>query len=55
MRFSIGEVITEKDGMVDGKTFHGISKSRHIPNTSYYKILRFKHAVTKRVRRIMEC
>jgi hypothetical protein len=39
----MGEVITEKNGVIEGKTFHSISKSRHIPNTKLYKILRYKH------------
>ena len=52
---TVEEVITEKDGLRDAQTFHGISKSKHIPNTAHYKILRYKHADTKRIRRIMEC
>eukprot|EP00350_Pseudokeronopsis_sp_OXSARD2_P004092 CAMPEP_0170558460 /NCGR_PEP_ID=MMETSP0211-20121228/35550_1 /TAXON_ID=311385 /ORGANISM="Pseudokeronopsis sp., Strain OXSARD2" /LENGTH=113 /DNA_ID=CAMNT_0010870411 /DNA_START=282 /DNA_END=619 /DNA_ORIENTATION=+ len=50
-----GEIVTEKDGQQEMKTFHGVSKSKHIPNTTHYKILRYKDPTTKRVRRIMEC
>ena len=51
----LGDLITEKDGLREAKTFHEVSKSKHIPNTSYFKILKYKHADTRRVRRIMEC
>lgn len=51
----MGDIITEKDGLIESETFHKISKSKHIPNTVHYKILRYKHAETRRVRRIMEC
>ena len=50
-----GDIVTEKDGLKESETFHNMSKSKHIPNTSYYKILRYKHAETRRIRRIMEC
>jgi hypothetical protein len=53
--FNVGEVVTEKDGLKEAETFHTISKSKHVPNTTYYKILRYKHAETRRIRRIMEC
>jgi hypothetical protein len=47
--------VIEKDGVKENKTFHGISKSRHIPNTNHFKILKYLHPETKRMRRIMEC
>jgi hypothetical protein len=30
----MGEAVIEKDGIREGITFHGISKSKHIPNTT---------------------
>jgi hypothetical protein len=48
-------MVTEKDGLRDAETFHHMSKSKYVPNTSYYKILRYKDKVTKRIRRVMEC
>mmetsp|Transcript_25051 Transcript_25051/g.24522 ORF Transcript_25051/g.24522 Transcript_25051/m.24522 type:complete len:101 (-) Transcript_25051:42-344(-) len=49
------DIVTEKDGLQDQRTFHGMSTSKFIPNSIHYKILKFIDPHTKRARRIMQC